>query len=115
MTKKPHYSMPDANDRTDPMRVRAMSEADIDYSDIPPLTDAVWVEGERSKALQYHVVPHAAGGWTVRTAAQSHGARRFRLLSEALTEARRSARAAKGELVVYSRDGVVRSYRNYAA
>lgn len=37
MRKKPAYSMPDPRDRTDLARVKAMSEASIDYSDIPPL------------------------------------------------------------------------------
>lgn len=42
MSTKKRYSAPEGADRTDVERVRAMTEADINYDDIPPLDDPVW-------------------------------------------------------------------------
>jgi Uncharacterized protein conserved in bacteria (DUF2188) len=115
MKKKPKYSMPDTVDRTDIARVRAMRDRDIDYSDIPPLSDPVWMRGEGPKAVRIHVTPSPDGGWEVRLSGARRAQGLFHTQSEAVSVARRRARGEKGELVVHSRSGDVRTYHNYAA
>ena len=50
MGKKPRYLMPDYTDRTDVAKLRGLREADIDYSDIPPLDDPAWTKGAAKPA-----------------------------------------------------------------
>lgn len=107
--------MPEGDDRTDYEKVRRMTDHDIDYSDIPPLTSAVWSgEVHHSKDRKRHVhVVRDNGSWAIKLHAPERNCSMHATQAEAIHEARALARQACLELYVHARDGRIRMKRDY--
>ena len=69
----------------------------------------------KSSKRNYHVVSGVNGGWAVRSEGQNRGCSLHPNQREAIAQARKVAKAQRGELYIHGRNGQIRERDSYGS